>query len=330
MDPLRPESFTHRYATVNGIRMHYVDEGAGPATVLCVHGFPDLWYGWRYQIPFLVSLGYRVLVPDMRGYGQTDAPTDVSTYSAKNIVKDLVSLLDIAGVDRAVWAGHDWGGMHVWRATMWHPERVLGVISFCTPFSRPLSTKASLEDIVAKRPYWKYQLYLAKSDTPDELDHHIDLFLNALLRKHTELLHTSVMSSTLPLDQRSITDTRDAPRSTLLSQNELMFYIQQYKINGLRGPTNYYRVHELNWEQEHAAGFGKDFGLDKLCMMVTCGHDTALPPTLSKDMESFIPRLMREHVEECGHWMLVEQRDFANAALKKYLGALKTNTVAKI
>ncbi|KAJ2339122.1 hypothetical protein GGF43_006713, partial [Coemansia sp. RSA 2618] len=143
-----PESFNHCFALVNGIRMHYVDQGTGPLAVLCVHGFPDLWYGWRFQIPFLVSLGYRVVVPDMRGYGQTDATHALSGYTAKSITHDLVALLDHLGISTAVWAGHDWGGMHVWRAALWHPERVLGVISFCTPFSETPKEGATLERFV--------------------------------------------------------------------------------------------------------------------------------------------------------------------------------------
>ncbi|CAG8749564.1 27625_t:CDS:2, partial [Dentiscutata erythropus] len=72
MDPQASNSFRHRFTFVNGITYHYVDEGEerNDAIILC-HGFPDLWYGWRYQIPFLVSKGFRVIVPDLRGYGQT-------------------------------------------------------------------------------------------------------------------------------------------------------------------------------------------------------------------------------------------------------------------
>ncbi|RUS15895.1 Alpha/Beta hydrolase protein [Endogone sp. FLAS-F59071] len=113
MDPLNPESFTHKKAFVNGINLHYIDEGrdVNGVLILC-HGFPDLWYGWRYQIKFLVQKGFQVLVPDLRGFGQSDAPrcppNSFSAYSWKTIVTDLRDLMDALSIPRAIFIGHDW------------------------------------------------------------------------------------------------------------------------------------------------------------------------------------------------------------------------------
>ncbi|KAJ1931488.1 hypothetical protein EC988_009771, partial [Linderina pennispora] len=157
MDPLDPASFRHRFARVNGINLHYVDEGSGPKTIICVHGFPDLWYGWRYQIPYLVKLGYRVIVPDVRGYGQTDAPAGIANYTSKTIVKDLVGLLDFLNIRDAVWVGHDWGAWMVWRAALWHPERVRAVAAYCVSYTPTMSRHIPLEQVAKRRPNWKYQ-----------------------------------------------------------------------------------------------------------------------------------------------------------------------------
>ncbi|KAJ1965130.1 hypothetical protein GGI12_000975 [Dipsacomyces acuminosporus] len=322
MDPLNPASFNHKSATVNGIRMHYVDEGTGPKTIICVHGFPDLWYGWRYQIPHLVSLGYRVIVPDVRGYGQTDAPGKVAGYTAKSVVTDLVSLLDVIGVHKAVWAGHDWGGFHVWRAAMWYPERVTGVISFCTPYVATRSEKVPLDEVVKASPNWTYQLYFRRQETINDLNEEIPLFLTALFRKHDELVMSSVFSQTLPIDQRTITDVRGVQRSSLLSEAELQYYISEYKRHGMGGPTNYYRVWEMNWQEEHDAGF-LNTKINKPSMMVTVDKDRALPAEMTKGMEDYIPGLMRAHIQGSGHWVLAEQKDQANAALTQYLKALE-------
>ncbi|KAJ1933575.1 hypothetical protein FBU59_005983, partial [Linderina macrospora] len=146
MDPRDPSSFNVQLTHVADIDLQYVDEGTGPV-VICIHGFPDLWYGWRYQIRHLVSLGYRVIAPNVRGYGQTDATKDVKDYSLKNIVSDLVGLLDTLNIREAVWAGHDWGGSIAWRAALWHPERVIGVISFCTPYFLTRETYVPLEKV---------------------------------------------------------------------------------------------------------------------------------------------------------------------------------------
>ncbi|KAI8323517.1 alpha/beta-hydrolase [Martensiomyces pterosporus] len=323
MDPLKPESFSHKHATVNGIRMHYVDEGVGPKTILCIHGFPDLWYGWRFQIPYLVSKGYRVIVPDVRGYGQTDAPSAVEGYTSKGIASDMVALLDVIGVHKVILAGHDWGGMHVWRMAMWYPERVIGAIVYCTPYTPTTAQKPSLELIAKANPNWMYQLYFRSRDSIKALNNELPLFLTALFRTHNERAKTSIFSTTTPIEERTITDVRGIARSSLLSEAELQYYISEYQRHGIEGPTNYYRVHEMTWQEEHDAGF-LNTKINLPCMMVTAGKDAALPAEWTKGMEDFIPTLMRDHIENSSHWVLVEQKELANAALGKFLSALET------
>ncbi|CAJ0847880.1 6995_t:CDS:2, partial [Entrophospora sp. SA101] len=109
LDPLNPESFKHKFSFVNGITYHYVDEGEEilkKEVIFLCHGFPDLWYGWRYQIPFLVSKGYRVIVPDLRGCGQTEAPhcppNDLHQYGFKNICKDMTELMNQLNIPKAI------------------------------------------------------------------------------------------------------------------------------------------------------------------------------------------------------------------------------------
>src|SRR5437016_6293705 len=104
---------------VNGIELHVVDDGprAGPV-VLLLHGFPELGYSWRHQIPALTQAGYRVLVPDLRGFGRSDAPADAAEYSITHLAADVLALIDHAGADRAVVVGHDWGADIAWK-TAW-------------------------------------------------------------------------------------------------------------------------------------------------------------------------------------------------------------------
>src|SRR5215470_2686238 len=97
----------HRLIETNGIKMHIADQGEGPLVVLC-HGFPESWYSWRHQLPALAGAGYRVVAPDMRGYGQTDAPADAHAYTQLHMVGDMVGLLDALGAASAVIVGHDW------------------------------------------------------------------------------------------------------------------------------------------------------------------------------------------------------------------------------
>ncbi|KAK9933829.1 hypothetical protein M0R45_021004 [Rubus argutus] len=84
------EGIEHRSVKVNGINMHVAEKGQGPV-VLFLHGFPQLWYTWRHQIHALASLGYRAVAPDLRGYGDTEAPADPSSYTYFHVVGDLVA-----------------------------------------------------------------------------------------------------------------------------------------------------------------------------------------------------------------------------------------------
>jgi len=106
-------------------------DGPPKANVVLVHGFPDLAWGWRYQIPYLMSKGYNVVAPDMLGYGQTDAPEPLEEYSLKNMSHDLAALVaELWGPQaRIVLGGHDWGGAFIWRFAMWHPEILIGIFS---------------------------------------------------------------------------------------------------------------------------------------------------------------------------------------------------------
>lgn len=115
-------SSTQRIA-VNGIALNVVTEGEGPP-VLLIHGFPDDHAVWRRQIPALAEAGYRVIAPDLRGCGESDAPAERRAYHLDRLVADLVGLLDALGVAQAQVVGHDWGAVIGWQLAMRHPERV--------------------------------------------------------------------------------------------------------------------------------------------------------------------------------------------------------------
>jgi pimeloyl-ACP methyl ester carboxylesterase len=110
------------------------EAGRGPAVVLC-HGFPELAYSWRHQIPVLAGAGFRVIAPDQRGYGGSDAPEPVEAYDLEHLTDDLAALLDALRIERAVFAGHDWGGVVAWGMPVRHPSRVAGVIGMNQPYS---------------------------------------------------------------------------------------------------------------------------------------------------------------------------------------------------
>ena len=103
---------THRIVETNGVRMHIAEQGSGPTVLLC-HGFPECWYSWRHQLRELAAAGFHAVAPDMRGYGQTDAPPEIDRYTLLHHLGDIVGLLDTLGIEQAVIAGHT--GAPRWR-----------------------------------------------------------------------------------------------------------------------------------------------------------------------------------------------------------------------
>ncbi|PVU94157.1 hypothetical protein BB561_002777 [Smittium simulii] len=323
---LDPKTFNHRFATVNnGTRIHYVDEGVSDNIIVCVHGFPDIWYGWRHQIKHLAKLGYRVIAPDLRGYGQSDSPSvtakTLELYSTKNLLADIIGILDENNIKKAVWLGHDWGGSVVWRAALWYPSYVTAVGSVCTPYSPSPKVRVQLSDIVKLRKNWLYQAFFRTKLAADDLNANIELFLKSVLRSHDEMVPSSIFSSSVPIYQRSITSVGPITTSKLLADRELDYYVQQYSINGFENALNLYKTHEINWDMEAAAGFiNKSLSIP--CLMITVSHDPALPANFTKNMEQLIPNLTRFHVENAGHWVLVEQHHKVNSYLSSFLATV--------
>src|SRR5262249_17188527 len=128
---------THRFIETNGIRIHVAEQGEGPLGLLCPR-FPELWFSGRQQLSALAGAGFHAVVPDMRGYGQTDRPEAIDQYTLLHLVGDMVGLLDALGQETAVIAGHDWGAPVAWHAALLRPDRFRPVIALSVPY-RPRS-----------------------------------------------------------------------------------------------------------------------------------------------------------------------------------------------
>jgi pimeloyl-ACP methyl ester carboxylesterase len=125
LDVLDGLSLEHHHIETNGVRLHVVQAGPQDGElVVMLHGFPDFWYGWRHQIPYLARAGYRVYAPDQRGYNLSDKPQSLDAYSLNESAKDVISLIDASGRDKAYLVGHDWGGEAAWWTAMHYPDRL--------------------------------------------------------------------------------------------------------------------------------------------------------------------------------------------------------------
>src|SRR5580704_9106978 len=117
-----PESIAFQ----NGlVKLHAVASGPkdGPVVVL-LHGFPEFWYGWHRQIGPLAAAGFRVIVPDQRGYNLSSKPSGVASYALTELVSDVIAIADQLGQQKIFLAGHDWGAAVAWSAALLHPQRI--------------------------------------------------------------------------------------------------------------------------------------------------------------------------------------------------------------
>lgn len=313
-----PDQVSHGYVNIRPVvRTHYVEMGSGPPVLLC-HGFPESWYSWRYQIPAVAAAGFRVLALDMKGYGESTAPPDIEEYSQEKLCKDLVTFLDKMLIPQVTLVGHDWGGFLVWAMAKHYPERVRAVASLNTPlFSADPSGKSleKLKDI----SIFDYQVYFQKPGVAEaELEKDLERTFKIFFSRSAETADRPALSTAGVCARGGLFVglPQEIPRSSMLTEADLQYYVSQYKEQGFRRQLNWYRNTEANarWMNSHAAG--------KILMpalMVTAGKDPVLLPAFSKGMEDVIPNLSRGHIEECGHWTQMDRPAETNRILISWL-----------
>lgn len=152
------EKIEHSTVPTNGINMHIASIGTGP-TVLMIHGFPGLWYSWRHQLLFFGSRGYRAIAPDLRGYGDSDAPPSISSYTVLHIVGDLIGLLDHLGIDQVFLVGHDWGATIAWHLSLFRPDRIKALVNLSVAF---IPRNPTIRIVEGLRALYGDELYICR------------------------------------------------------------------------------------------------------------------------------------------------------------------------
>jgi len=313
---------THRQLDgVNGLSMHVAEQGDGPAIVLS-HGFPELWYSWRHQIPVLAEAGFRVLAPDQRGYGDTTAPEAVEAYSQRDFCEDLVAMLDRLEIESAVFVGHDWGGAVVWNMALHFPERVRAVAGVNTPFRR--QAPLPMLDALADSPgMFDYQFYFQEPGVAEaELEADVERSFRLILRSSDPVDGFDVLAGFGTVRERGGVFAgypEDAPRSVMLSQEELDVFVETFSRTGFRGGLNWYRNSRASWEWGEET---KGQTIDCPALMVTAGKDPVLTPAMAQGMETVVPNLARGHIEDCAHWTQQERPEELNRILLDWLATL--------
>jgi pimeloyl-ACP methyl ester carboxylesterase len=238
----------HRDAAANGIRIHYVEQGTGPLVLLC-HGFPEGWYSWRDQLAALAAAGFRAVAPDMRGYGRTEAPAEIPSYTVLDIVGDMIGLVSVLGESQAVIVGHDWGANIAWHAALFRPDVFPAVAALSVPFRQrgPAPPLSMLRKAGQLTHYWFHFQEPGVAEAEFERDP------RAALRR---VLYS--ISGDAPPETRRLTlqpgkgwlaNTLDPERlPAWFTDADLDHMAAEFARSGFRGGLNWYRNIDRNWE----------------------------------------------------------------------------------
>lgn len=296
------------------------DAGEGPAVVFC-HGFPELAYSWRHQFEPLVEAGFRVIAPDMRGYGASDAPSGIETYDIFHLTGDLVGLLDALEIDQAVFVGHDWGGFVAWAMPILHPERTAGVIGVNTPYlpRGPIAPTKMMEAAAGGHPEKIYILWFQQPGVAEGvLDANPRIAFEKLMRRPPSAEEMQEMMASADFDMNPFRrfEEIEPKGEALLSDAELDVFIDAFERTGFRGGVSWYRNFDRNWELAPEVGTEK---IDKPSLMVTAENDFILSPATAAGMPALVDDLETIMIEQCGHWTQQERPQELNEILVDWL-----------
>ncbi|HEY6355724.1 MAG TPA: alpha/beta hydrolase, partial [Burkholderiaceae bacterium] len=301
--------------------MHVAEQGEGPLVVLC-HGFPESWYSWRHQLQVLAAAGYRAVAPDMRGYGQTDAPAAIADYSMLHLVGDMVGLVLALGASKAVVVGHDWGAPVAWHCALLRPDLFTGVAALSVPFrgrgpALPTTAMPRADDAEY------YQLYFQEPGKAEgELARNVRHTLRVLLYGASGDAPASQQITMVPRQGGFLTRLADpAELPAWLHEADLDFYVSEFERTGFRGGLNWYRNIDRNWELL-AAYAGAKVGVPAL--FVAGDRDTVITSPAAQKviarLQDSVPRLHRTvMLAGCGHWTQQERPRAVNDALLEFL-----------
>lgn len=326
--PISEQTFTSdRHTTA------YLEGGPadGPVLVFC-HGWPELSYSWRHVLPVFAGLGFRVIAPDMRGYGRSTVHEGTDAYTQREIVADMMELLDHLGAKQAVWIGHDWGSSVVWNIATHHPDRTRAVASLCVPFQPGGFARTGLYDLIDRDLYpedefpagqWDYFLFYAESfeQAHTDFERDVSATVRAIFR-HGRPEHLSRRSNTATARRdggffRGPT-APDLPRDEkVLGEDDLERYVEALSRNGFTGPDSWYVNDPANTEYSAEGSATLEMPVlflhghyDQVCQTVTS--------RLADPMRSSSSDLT-EYVVDSGHWMAQEKPTAVNASLAGWL-----------
>jgi pimeloyl-ACP methyl ester carboxylesterase len=293
---------------------------AGPETgqpVLLAHGWPELAYSWKNQIQVLADAGYRVIAPDLRGFGASDCPDGVEAYGVDAMVADFTGLLDALGHERAVFVGHDWGGILVWHAAMLAKDRAAGVIGVNTPhLPRPsIPPTETFAEIGGEDHYiLRFQEEGYGESRFEGREDEFFAFVFGAPPPADKLDDLYPDATHIPRQFEAFEGGRDEAK-IVVPPADRQVYVDAYRKTGFAPGINLYRNFDSNWQRMG----GVDHRLKLPCLMMMADSDFMLPPKLASWMPALCSDVEINILEGCGHWTMWEQPDLLNAHMLDWL-----------
>jgi epoxide hydrolase 4 len=281
------ETWTHNTLTSNGVTLHYVTQGEGPL-MLMLHGFPECWYSWRHQIQEF-SQDYKVVAVDLRGYNESDKPTDPSAYRMSEFIQDIQGLITGLGYERCILVGHDWGGAIAWNFAYHYPQLVekLIVLNIPHPAKFAEGIRSNPQQILRSFYIFLFQLPML----PEWL----------IQFNHYQAIE-------LMLKGMAVNKNTFSPEDLATYKNAVA------KPGALTAMLNYYRnlfwevISDNNWDV-----------LEVPTLMIWGENDTALGKELTHGTESYVRNLRIHYIPNCSHWVQQEKPEQVNQYMRQFL-----------
>jgi pimeloyl-ACP methyl ester carboxylesterase len=319
------EEFNLQHLKTNGITLRAAVEGDGPLVIL-VHGWPELWYSWRHQIKPLAEAGYRVVAPDVRGYGGSDKPHAVEAYDMASIMADITGLIDAFGEDTATLVGHDWGAPIVWSTASLHEDRVNAVAGLSVPYRKraPVSQIEIWKKLFAGKFF--YQLYFQEEGVAEaEFEADVATALRKVYYSASGDAAGAFASTDRPADGNMLDPLIDPdPFPAWMTAHDLAYFAENFEAGGFRGPLNRYRNQTRDFNDLPKMGANP---IRQPSCFIAGSNDVVRKFVAGVDpyesVGDMLPGLrFSKIIEGPGHWVQQEAPKEVTSALLEFLGSL--------
>lgn len=321
----------HELVSANGIRIHtaIAEPAAGTSDskkpdVLMIHGFPESWYSWRYQLPALAKAGYRAIAMDVRGYGRSSKPAEVHDYRMLQKVADVVGVVEALGNRPTVLVGHDWGAPIAWNSAMLRGELFAGVAGISVPYAAPTGAAGLRPTTAMRMGETDHEFYINYFQQVGRAEAEIETDVRSWLLGFYWCGSGDIENGPNVAQVKKGSQMRDIfeyPDSMpkWMTDHDLDVYTREFEYSGFFGPLNRYRNVDQDWA-DLAAFARRPITIPSLFIGGTKDGPTIWGEAAIAAFQDTLPALHHcEILEGSGHWIQQERPEETNKLLLDFL-----------